>query len=176
MFEADLVLLYRPHELPLSHGHTHGLDGFENLDDRQARLEVWLLEAGIIFHSIMIGVMLGATGGSPWIPLLCAIVFHQSAPKFEGCVLLQLTILQCLRVSRSARGLHYSSLSAAAVGSVGSWRLVLLLSRRWESVRSVQDAKSQVLIHKFKPSALERTLAIIQTRTQPYLVSACWMQ
>lgn len=25
----------------------------------------------------MIGVTLGATGGTEWVPLLCAIVFHQ---------------------------------------------------------------------------------------------------
>ncbi|KAF9269664.1 ZIP zinc/iron transport family [Marasmius fiardii PR-910] len=48
---------------------------------RQEIVNVQLLEAGIIFHSIMIGVSLGATGGSQWIPLLCAIVFHQ---LFEG--------------------------------------------------------------------------------------------
>ena len=39
----------------------------------QARFDVYLLDAGIVFHSIMIGVSLGATGGASWIPLLCAI-------------------------------------------------------------------------------------------------------
>ncbi|KAL0069236.1 hypothetical protein AAF712_003599 [Marasmius tenuissimus] len=51
------------------------------LSTKQDIVNVQLLEAGIIFHSIMIGVSLGATGGSEWIPLLCAIVFHQ---MFEG--------------------------------------------------------------------------------------------
>merc|ERR1712093_772808 len=32
----------------------------------------------------MIGVTLGATGGTEWVPLLCAIVFHQF---FEGLAL-----------------------------------------------------------------------------------------
>ncbi|KAH7100283.1 Zip-domain-containing protein [Auriculariales sp. MPI-PUGE-AT-0066] len=74
-------------ELPYSHGgHVHGTDSIDHL---QARTELWLLEAGIIFHSVMIGVMLGATGGTPWVPLLCAIVFHQSTlcPWLADCLL-----------------------------------------------------------------------------------------
>ncbi|KAL0575218.1 hypothetical protein V5O48_006757 [Marasmius crinis-equi] len=52
---------------------------------RQDVVNVQLLEAEdsspLNDSSIMIGVSLGATGGSEWIPLLCAIVFHQ---MFEG--------------------------------------------------------------------------------------------
>lgn len=43
--------------------------------------QVMLLEAGIIFHSIMIGVTLGADSGDSWTTLLIVIVFHQF---FEG--------------------------------------------------------------------------------------------
>lgn len=50
----------------------------------QAHFDVYLLEAGIIFHSIMIGVSLGATGGDQWLPLFIAIIFHQF---FEGLAL-----------------------------------------------------------------------------------------
>ncbi|EJD48603.1 Zip-domain-containing protein [Auricularia subglabra TFB-10046 SS5] len=50
----------------------------------QAHFDVYLLEAGIIFHSIMIGVSLGATGGEQWMPLFIAIIFHQF---FEGLAL-----------------------------------------------------------------------------------------
>lgn len=46
--------------------------------------QVMLLEAGIIFHSIMIGITLGAGSGSGWVTLLIVIVFHQF---FEGAAL-----------------------------------------------------------------------------------------
>ena len=50
----------------------------------QAHFDVFILEAGIVFHSIMIGVSLGASGGDQWIPVFIAIVFHQ---LFEGLAL-----------------------------------------------------------------------------------------
>ncbi|KAF9467228.1 ZIP zinc transporter-domain-containing protein [Collybia nuda] len=65
-------------------GHDHSCNGAVVAYDgstKQAHWEVHLLEAGIIFHSIMIGVTLGAQGGSGFIPTFCAIVFHQF---FEG--------------------------------------------------------------------------------------------
>ncbi|PWN95161.1 Zinc/iron permease, partial [Tilletiopsis washingtonensis] len=53
----------------------------------QAKLrkyDVLMLEAGIIFHSIIIGVTLGASNGEGWVPLFIAITFHQ---LFEGLAL-----------------------------------------------------------------------------------------
>ncbi|TIA72434.1 hypothetical protein E3P92_02317 [Wallemia ichthyophaga] len=50
----------------------------------QLKWEVSLLEIGIVFHSVMIGVSLGATGGDQFVPFLIAIVFHQ---LFEGLAL-----------------------------------------------------------------------------------------
>lgn len=44
---------------------------------RQLKWEVSLLEIGIIFHSIIIGVSLNASGGDQFVPFLIAIVFHQ---------------------------------------------------------------------------------------------------
>lgn len=35
------------------------------------------IEGGIVFHSVIIGVTVGATGGTEFIPLLIAICFHQ---------------------------------------------------------------------------------------------------
>ena len=73
--------------LELGHGHAHHIPS-----DRDKKWQVILLEAGIIFHSIMIGVTLGATGGSGWIRLLIVIVFHQF---FEGLALgARITLLQ----------------------------------------------------------------------------------
>lgn len=46
--------------------------------------QVIMLEAGIIFHSIMIGITLGAGSGAGWVTLLIVIVFHQF---FEGAAL-----------------------------------------------------------------------------------------
>ncbi|GAA5849368.1 hypothetical protein JCM5353_005309 [Sporobolomyces roseus] len=74
-------------ERPADLGHSHG-PGREveatDYSSPQAHFDVIILEAGIIFHSIMIGVSLGASGGDQWIPLFIAIVFHQ---LFEGLAL-----------------------------------------------------------------------------------------
>jgi len=67
-------------------GHCHGPSRLVHTDyaSPQAHADVTILEAGIIFHSIMIGVSLGASGGSQWVPLFIAVVFHQ---MFEGLAL-----------------------------------------------------------------------------------------
>lgn len=60
----------------------------ENLTPEQrhkkALLQVALLEMGILFHSVFIGMALSVTGGPGFIVLLIAIVFHQT---FEGLAL-----------------------------------------------------------------------------------------
>jgi zinc transporter 1/2/3 len=75
---------------PRSPGETPGVDPqfLELGHDHHAHLaasdqkwQVLVLEAGILFHSIMIGVTLGASGGNGWTTLLIVIVFHQF---FEG--------------------------------------------------------------------------------------------
>ncbi|GAA5990511.1 hypothetical protein JCM5350_000543 [Sporobolomyces pararoseus] len=73
-------------ERSLDLGHSHGPAREVETDysSTQAHFDVLILEAGIIFHSIMIGVSLGASGGDQWIPLFIAIVFHQ---LFEGLAL-----------------------------------------------------------------------------------------
>lgn len=48
---------------------------------RKAAWQVLLLEAGIIFHSVMIGVTLGADSSNAWTTLFIVIIFHQ---LFEG--------------------------------------------------------------------------------------------
>ncbi|GAA5976678.1 hypothetical protein JCM10908_005592 [Rhodotorula pacifica] len=67
-------------------GHCHGpaREIATDFSSSQAHFDVLILEAGIIFHSIMIGVSLGASGGDQWIPLFIAVVFHQ---LFEGLAL-----------------------------------------------------------------------------------------
>ena len=47
-------------------------------------LQVFLLEAGILFHSVFIGMALSIATGTPFIVLLIAISFHQT---FEGLAL-----------------------------------------------------------------------------------------
>ena len=97
------------------HGHdiaqaVHGTD----YSSDQAHLDVYLLEAGIIFHSIMIGVTLGATGGTEWVPLLCAIVFHQffEVSLSASAVLIPPDVYD--RVSHWARVLLYWSTATRA--------------------------------------------------------------
>ncbi|KAJ3167978.1 high-affinity Zn(2+) transporter zrt1 [Geranomyces variabilis] len=62
-----------------SHGHEH-----HSLSPNAHPVSTILLEAGIIFHSLIIGVTLGTTSDSDFTSLLIAIVFHQFA---EGAAL-----------------------------------------------------------------------------------------
>lgn len=50
------------------------------LNKSESSLLKWnvvMLEAGIVFHSVIIGVTIGTASGAGWVPLLIAIVFHQ---------------------------------------------------------------------------------------------------
>lgn len=60
---------------------------FNGLSYAQAKVAEWdvvAIEAGIIFHSILIGVTLGVSTGAGFVALLIAIAFHQ---LFEGLAL-----------------------------------------------------------------------------------------
>ncbi|KAI5851130.1 Zinc/iron permease [Morchella snyderi] len=65
---------------------VHGLNGNLTPEQvhRKALLQVGLLEMGILFHSVFIGMALSVTGGPGFVVLLIAIVFHQT---FEGLAL-----------------------------------------------------------------------------------------
>lgn len=65
----------------LHHGGHTCVSHSEAIFREEQDWQVVLLEAGIIFHSIMIGVTLGAGSGSGWTTLLIVLVFHQF---FEG--------------------------------------------------------------------------------------------
>ncbi|RKO89648.1 ZIP zinc transporter-domain-containing protein, partial [Blyttiomyces helicus] len=56
-------------------GHTHGSEN--GLVVRNKELGTVILEAGILFHSLIIGVTLGTTTDSGFSSLLIAICFHQ---------------------------------------------------------------------------------------------------
>ncbi|KAF3893997.1 Zinc-regulated transporter [Trichophyton interdigitale] len=60
-------------------GHSHGHLGFP--DDK---ISVFLMEAGIVFHSVILGVTLVVSGDSGYTPLFIVIIFHQ---MFEGLAL-----------------------------------------------------------------------------------------
>ncbi|KAF8445406.1 Zinc/iron permease [Terfezia claveryi] len=51
---------------------------------KKALLQCLLLELGILFHSVFIGMALSVTGGPEFLVLLLAIIFHQT---FEGLAL-----------------------------------------------------------------------------------------
>ena len=113
-------------------GHSHGLaqaDSLEDYSSKQSHFDVYLLEAGIIFHSVIIGVSLGATGGSEWVPLFCAIVFHQF---FE--------MSHCL--CRCCAGLTYLFLHGLALGS----RIGLLVFETGSKLRKLIMALAFSLI------------------------------
>lgn len=58
---------------PLQHSETERL-----------QLITLILEVGVAFHSVIIGVTLGALGGDEFVPLWIALLFHQF---FEGFAL-----------------------------------------------------------------------------------------
>ncbi|KZF26060.1 Zinc/iron permease [Xylona heveae TC161] len=65
----------------VAHGHGHSA---EEQEERKMLLQCLLLEAGILFHSVFIGMALSVATGTPFIVLLIAISFHQT---FEGLAL-----------------------------------------------------------------------------------------
>lgn len=68
----------RSHGLPHAHGPMHAPTPMEE------KINVMNLEAGIIFHSILIGITLVVAGDSFFITLFVVILFHQ---MFEGIAL-----------------------------------------------------------------------------------------
>ncbi|TEY31804.1 hypothetical protein BOTCAL_0776g00030 [Botryotinia calthae] len=65
----------------LSHHHDNNSVGTTHANDG---LSIFILEAGIIFHSLLIGITLVVAGDSVFITLFIVIVFHQ---MFEGLAL-----------------------------------------------------------------------------------------
>jgi solute carrier family 39 (zinc transporter), member 1/2/3 len=74
------VLQEPKHDAPTSGSETssqHELS--EEQKRRQQRLQVIMLEMGILFHSVFIGMALSVSTGSPFIILLIAIIFHRTS-------------------------------------------------------------------------------------------------
>lgn len=77
-----------------NHDHNHGSSSqhaptqpttsSEIAAQKKLLLQVLLLEAGILFHSVFIGMALSVAVGTPFVVLLIAISFHQT---FEGFAL-----------------------------------------------------------------------------------------
>ena len=70
-----------PHQ---SHPESHSRSQSQHDQQKRLLLQCLLLEAGILFHSIFIGLALSVTTGPPFLILLIAISFHQT---FEGFAL-----------------------------------------------------------------------------------------
>lgn len=70
------------------HGHIHHHPSTSKLSEHQQQqkmlLQCMLLEAGILFHSVFIGMAVSVATGTSFIVLLVAISFHQT---FEGLAL-----------------------------------------------------------------------------------------
>lgn len=66
------------------HKHDHGHDENSQQNPQKLFLQCLLLEAGILFHSIFIGMAVSVATGTEFIVLLIAISFHQT---FEGLAL-----------------------------------------------------------------------------------------
>ncbi|KAL4923875.1 putative ZIP Zinc transporter [Aspergillus undulatus] len=77
---ADAVAQPHQHNTLAGLGHHHGGDP----TNPNTKLSVLVMEAGVIFHSILIGITLVVAGDSFYKTLLVVIVFHQF---FEGLAL-----------------------------------------------------------------------------------------
>jgi zinc transporter 1/2/3 len=86
--EDESRLLSRPSAKKASHlPHTHQTEETHEMTEAQHQkqlLQCLLLEAGILFHSVFIGMALSVAMGTSFIVLLVAISFHQT---FEGFAL-----------------------------------------------------------------------------------------
>ncbi|KAK9257352.1 Zinc/iron permease [Lipomyces tetrasporus] len=77
-----------------THVHSHGHTFFEierneiaitsEVSESIDRLSLYVLEAGIVFHSVLIGVTLSVTQATAWPSLFIVVLFHQI---FEGMAL-----------------------------------------------------------------------------------------
>ena len=72
------------HAKPQSGVQDGSLFNSQQQDSDRLLLQCLLLEAGILFHSIFIGMALSVATGTPFVVLLIAISFHQT---FEGLAL-----------------------------------------------------------------------------------------
>ncbi|RVD82789.1 uncharacterized protein DFL_007201 [Arthrobotrys flagrans] len=90
-------------------GHLPSIDQMSPAEIAQQKknlLQVMLLEAGILFHSVFIGMALSVATGSNFIVLLIAISFHQT---FEGLAL----------------GARISAITIFPEGSMKPWLMAL---------------------------------------------------
>lgn len=74
--------VHQPTSLPPYMGHVHGNP--QDPTNPNSKVAVLVMEAGILFHSILIGLTLVVAGDSFYKTLLVVIVFHQF---FEGLAL-----------------------------------------------------------------------------------------
>ncbi|PSC74270.1 ZIP Zinc transporter [Micractinium conductrix] len=99
-----------------SGGGGRGSDGGSSSSssgDTSRVVGVFLAEAGIIFHSVMIGMTLGVTGGPAFRGLLLALSLHQ---LFEGVAIGSAAVDSGLSASKSAcMGLSFSVTTPAGI-------------------------------------------------------------
>jgi zinc transporter 1/2/3 len=80
--DASSAIAAHSHADPESAQHIHVLSAEQQ--HKKAIMQCFLLEMGILFHSVFIGMSLAVAVGNDFIVLLIAIVFHQT---FEGLAL-----------------------------------------------------------------------------------------
>ncbi|KAI0023842.1 Zinc/iron permease [Xylariomycetidae sp. FL0641] len=85
--DEDARPLAHPGQPKQQHADTHAPGAPEPLtaeEQRKRMLQCVLLEAGILFHSVFIGMAVSVATGPPFVVFLVAIAFHQT---FEGLAL-----------------------------------------------------------------------------------------
>jgi len=83
----ESATLNHPHRRKISEHENHHLEPTTSTDGQDPRklfLQCLLLEAGILFHSVFIGMAVSVATGTQFAVLLIAICFHQT---FEGFAL-----------------------------------------------------------------------------------------
>ncbi|KAI9030742.1 Zinc/iron permease [Phycomyces nitens] len=82
--KGDLSPHEHSHDGFSTEGHVHSAGFLENDEKMMRNMGTFILELGILVHSIIIGITVGTTGNHGFITLLIALVFHQF---FEGVAL-----------------------------------------------------------------------------------------
>jgi len=65
------------------HGHSEISSLSSEQKQKRVLMQCVLLEAGILFHSVFIGMALSVAVGNDFIVLLIAISFHRKSSKFS---------------------------------------------------------------------------------------------
>jgi zinc transporter ZupT len=91
--------------------HDYSFELTSEQKQKKETMQVYLLEMGILFHSVFIGMSLSVSIGNEFVILLIAIVFHRVFSFIPRALLIKLTIIASETFEGLALGSRIASLS-----------------------------------------------------------------